>query len=390
MRRIILFKLGEVALKGQNRRRFEKLLLDGVRRACAPVGDFHAYIAQSTGYVEPRDGAADVTAAYAACKKVFGISTVCLAALCDKDMDAIYRTVDAFLGPRLREIRTFKVEAKRADKQFPLRSPEICAEMGGRLLGAFPHLKVDVRCPDAIVYVEIRERYACIHELAEKGEGGMPTGSGGRGMLLISGGIDSPVAGYMLARRGVVLNAVHFFSYPYTSERARDKVITLLKKVAQYSGRIHLHIVPFTEIQERMREKVDEEYFTLVMRAFMMKIADRVAKDTNCGALITGESLGQVASQTMEALAVTNSFCTLPVLRPVIGMDKEDIVRIARRIDTFETSILPYEDCCTVFTPRHPKTKPQLNAVLRQLHKLDADALIDRAVEGIEWRMIEP
>lgn len=194
----------------------------------------------------------------------------------------------------------------------------------------------------------------------------------------------------MLARRGVVLNAVHFFSYPYTSERARDKVISLLKKVAQYSGRIHLHVVPFTEIQERMREKIDEEYFTLVMRAFMMKIADRVAKETNCGALITGESLGQVASQTMEALAVTNSFCTLPVLRPVVGMDKEDIVRIARRIDTFETSILPYEDCCTVFTPRHPKTKPQLGAVLRQLEKLDVEALIERAVGGIEWQMIEP
>ena len=390
MRQIILFKLGEVALKGQNRRRFEKLLLDGVKRACAPFGSFHAYIAQSTGYVEPQDDTADVPGAYGACKKVFGISTICLAALCGKDMDEIYRTADEFLGPRLSELRTFKVEAKRADKQFPLRSPEICAEVGGHLLDAFPHLRVDVHRPDAIVYVEIRDRYACIHELAEKGEGGMPTGSGGRGMLLISGGIDSPVAGYMLARRGVVLNAVHFFSYPYTSERARDKVIALLKKVAQYSGRIHLHVVPFTEIQERMREKIDEEYFTLVMRAFMMKIADRVAKETNCGALITGESLGQVASQTMEALAVTNSFCTLPVLRPVVGMDKEDIVRIARRIDTLETSILPYEDCCTVFTPRHPKTKPQLGAVLRQLEKLDVEALIERAVGGIEWQMIEP
>ena len=390
MNEIILLKLGEMVLKGLNRRSFEDKLQANLHRRLRPFGQFRVYTRQSATYVEPIGEGCDVEGAYEALKHVFGIVGLSLARPCGKDKDAILACAKEFLDDQLRAARTFKVETKRADKTFPMTSIQLSQYVGGELHEAYDNLEVDVHHPELTVYVEVRDYAAYVHTQPQPGAGGLPVGINGRAVSLLSGGIDSPVASWMIAKRGVALDMVHFFSYPYTSERARDKVIALLKKVAQYSGRIHLHVVPFTEIQERKREKIDEEYFTLVMRAFMMKIADRVAKETNCGALITGESLGQVASQTMEALAVTNSFCTLPVLRPVVGMDKEDIVRIARRIDTFETSILPYEDCCTVFTPRHPKTKPQLGAVLRQLEKLDVEALIERAVGGIEWQMIEP
>jgi thiamine biosynthesis protein ThiI len=389
MEKIILLKFGELVLKGLNKGHFEKLLLNSVKKAISPYGSFKVYAMQSAGYVEPLDGSADMDSAYEACQKVFGISALSLSAICGKDMDEIYTTAKEFLGGRLSSVKTFKVEAKRSDKLFKYRSPDICMLVGEQLLEAFDNLSVDVHNPDITVTVEIRDKYACIHELAEKGAGGMPTGSNGKGMLLISGGIDSPVAGYMMAKRGMALGGVHFFSHPYTSDRAKEKVFTLLLKLKAYCGPIKLSIVPFTEIQEAIRAGCNEEYFTLVMRTFMMKIADAVAQKEYCGALITGESLGQVASQTLEAIGVTDKYSELPVLRPVVGLDKEEIISIARKIDTFETSILPYEDCCTVFTPKHPKTKPRAEAVAQELSKLDVDALMERALAGIEIMMID-
>ncbi len=391
MEKCILLKYGELILKGLNKGRFEKLLLSHIRSAIAPYGEFSVYTMQSAVYVEAKSGCeCDFEGAYEAAKKVFGIAALSLCALCEKDMEAIKETAAQFLADRLQEVKTFKVEAKRADKRFPLGSPQISAEVGGYLLEKFPHLKVDVHNPDLIVMAEVRDQKACVHEASEKGAGGLPVGANGKAMLLISGGIDSPVAGYMMAKRGVSLSGVHFFSYPYTSERAKDKVKTLLRTVARYSGNIHLTVVPFTEIQEAIRDHCEEDYFTLVMRAFMMIISEKVAKNKKCGALITGESLGQVASQTMEAIGVTESFTDMAVLRPVIGMDKVEIIEIAHKIDTFETSILPYEDCCTVFTPRHPRTKPKEFAVRAQMNKLDVEGLIERAMAGIEEEIITP
>ncbi len=391
MENCILLKYGELILKGLNKGRFEKLLLQHIRCAIAPYGEFTVYTMQSAVYVEACDGAVcDFEGAYEAAKKVFGIASLALCVQCEKDMAQMCQTAAQFLGDRLREVKTFKVEAKRADKRFPLTSPQISAEMGGYLLEKFPHLKVDVHNPDLIVMAEVRDRKACIHEASQKGAGGLPVGANGKGMLLISGGIDSPVAGYMMAKRGVSLSGVHFFSYPYTSERAKDKVKNLLRIVARYAGNIDLTVVPFTEIQEAIRDHCEEDYFTLVMRAFMMMISERVAKNKRCGCLITGESLGQVASQTMEAIDVVNSFTDMAVLRPVIGMDKVEIMDIAYKIDTFDTSILPYEDCCTVFTPKHPRTKPKAFAVRAQLEKLDVEGLIERALEGVENEIIRP
>jgi len=384
MKKIVLLKFGEIILKGLNKRNFEHMLLNSVKKRIAPYGRFKVYALQSTGYVEPLDEDADVDMAFDACKKVFGLTAVCLSAVCEKDMEKIYPTVTEFLADELEAASTFKVEAKRSDKAFPLKSPEICMETGGYILEHFPHLTVDVHNPDVTVWVEIRDEKACIHSQPVRGAGGMPCGSNGKVMLLISGGIDSPVAGYMMAKRGLALEGVHFFSYPYTSQRAREKVEELVEKLSKYTGSIRLHIVPFTEIQEQIRDNCKEDYSTLVMRAFMMRIADRLAKNNGCGALVTGESLGQVASQTMEALGVTDTYADLCVLRPVIGMDKIEIIEIARKIDTFETSILPYEDCCTVFTPKHPKTKPHREEVAAEVEKLSVQELIEKAVRGTE------
>ncbi len=383
MEEALLLKYGELILKGLNKGRFEKLLFAHIRAAIAPYGEFRVYARQSAVYVEAKEEGCDFAGAFEACRKVFGLSALAHAALCEKEMGAIEQTAASFLGERLRGARTFKVEAKRADKGFPLTSPQISERVGGFLLDAFPHLRVDVHHPDVVVMVEIRDYKACIHEASCKGAGGLPVGANGQGMLLISGGFDSPVAGYMMAKRGVGLSAVHFFSPPYTSERALEKVRDLLGIVARYAGPIELRIVPFTEIQEGIREKCDEDYFTLVMRGFMMKLAERAALDAKCGALITGESLGQVASQTMEAIGVTDSFAELPVLRPAIGLDKVEILDIAYKIGTYETSAQPFEDCCTVFTPRHPRTKPKAYAVRGQMHRLDVDGLIERALAGV-------
>ena len=384
MHEMILCKLGEVVLKGLNRRSFEMKLMGNIRRRTARFGKFRVYSKQSTIYVEPAEETCDLARAYAACKQVFGIIAVARALPCAKEKEAILETAKAYLGGALTAARSFKVESKRADKSFPMSSIQISQWVGGMLHDAFPHLKVDVHTPELTVYVEIREDAAYVHAPAEPAAGGLPLGMGGSALSLLSGGIDSPVSSYMMAKRGVVLEMLHFGAPPYTSDLARQKVLQLAQELTPWCGRMSVHIVPLTEIQEQIRKQCPEEYFTLITRRFMMRIADRLAKEFDCRALVTGENLGQVASQTMEALRVSEDVTDLPVLRPLIGMDKEEIVRIARHIGTFDTSILPYEDCCTVFTPRHPKTKPHVEEVREIESVLDIDGLMERAMRERE------
>ena len=384
MNEMFLLKLGEIVLKGGNRFQFENRLKTNVCRRLRPYGEFSVRISQSTVFVEPLNDQCDLDGAWDAAHTIFGVISLCRCRPCEKELDAIFGTVNAYLGDELLAAKSFKVESKRSDKRFPLNSIQLSQEIGGRLAERYPALKVDVHHPDYTVYVEIRDHAAYVHGPAEQGAGGLPTGVGGRAMVLLSGGIDSPVAGYMIAKRGLELEAVHFFSYPYTSELAKDKVLELARLMTRYCGRMTVNIVGFTEIQEAIRDNCPEEYFTLIMRRFMMMISERIARDHGCGCLVTGENLGQVASQTMEAMAVTGACVDLPIFQPLIGMDKEEIVTIARKIGTMETSILPYEDCCTVFTPRHPKTKPTKAQVDRACAKLDFDALIERALANTE------
>lgn len=384
MKEIFLLKLGEVVLKGANKRQFESRLRQNVRRRMKQYGDFDVYIMQSTVYVEPMDTLADVDGAWEACRSIFGVVSLCRCRPCEKNVDAIFDAVENYLGDELDCAKSFKVESKRSDKRFPMTSIQLSQEIGGRLAEAHPNVQVDVRHPEYTVFVEVRDLAAYVHGPAEPGAGGLPTGVGGRAMVLLSGGIDSPVAAYMIAKRGVEIEAVHFFSYPYTSQLAKDKVVELARLVTKYSGKMTVNIVSFTEIQEAIRDNCPEEFFTLIMRRFMMEISQRIAKNDGCGALITGENLGQVASQTMEAMSVTGAVVDIPIFMPLVGMDKEEIVSIARKIGTMETSILPYEDCCTVFTPKHPKTKPTLGQVLHAEEKLDREMLISRALENIE------
>lgn len=384
MNEMFLLKLGETVLKGGNRFQFENRLKTNVCRRLRPFGAFSVRLSQSTVFVEPEDDACDLDGAWDACHTVFGIVSLCRCRPCEKDVDAIFRAVMAYLGDELRAARTFKVESRRSDKRFQLNSIQLSQEIGGRIAEAVPTVAVDVHHPEYTVFVEVRDRAAYVHGPADPGAGGLPTGVGGRALVLLSGGIDSPVAGYMIAKRGVELEAVHFFSYPYTSELAKDKVLELARLMTRYCGRMTVNIVGFTEIQEAIRDNCPEEYFTLIMRRFMMMISERIARDHGCGCLVTGENLGQVASQTMEAMAVTAASVDIPIFPPLIGMDKEEIVTIARRIGTMETSILPYEDCCTVFTPRHPKTKPTKAQVDRACASLDFDALIERALQNTE------
>lgn len=380
MHEIILCKLGEVVLKGLNRHSFETKLMSNIRRRTQKFGKFKIYSRQSTIYVEPMGEACDLAGAYAACKQVFGLIAITKAVPCEKSKEAILETAKAYLGGELQKAKSFKVETKRADKSFPMGSIEISQWVGGMLHDAFPHLKVDVHTPELTVYVEVREDAAYVHAPAEPAAGGLPLGMGGSALSLLSGGIDSPVSSYMMAKRGVVLEMLHFAAPPYTSDLARQKVLQLAQELTAWCGRMSVHIVPLTEIQEQIRKQCPEEYFTLITRRFMMRIADRLAKEFDCRALVTGENLGQVASQTMEALRVSEDVTDLPVLRPLIGMDKEEIVRIARHIGTFDTSILPYEDCCTVFTPRHPKTKPHVEEVREIESVLDTEGLVSRAM----------
>ena len=384
MKEIFLMKLGEIVLKGANKRQFESRLRQNVRRRMKKYGNFDVYIMQSTVYVEPMDDDADVEGAWECCRTIFGVVSICRCRPCEKNLDAIYETVENYLGDDLDCAKSFKVESKRSDKAFPMTSIQISQEIGGRLAEVHPGVCVDVHHPEYTVYVEVRDLAAYVHGPAEPGAGGLPTGVGGRAMVLLSGGIDSPVAAHMMAKRGLEIEAVHFFSYPYTSQLAKDKVLELARLVTRYSGRMTVNVVSFTEIQEAIRDNCPEEYFTLIMRRFMMEIARKLAARDGCGALITGENLGQVASQTMEAMTVTGAVVDIPVFMPLVGMDKEEIVTRARQIGTMETSILPYEDCCTVFTPRHPRTKPTLAQVEEAEKKLDRNALIAHALETVE------
>ena len=384
MKEIILLKYGELVLKGSNKHVFEEKLLQNLRNKIKPYGAFDVWRAQSAVYVKSKSEKPDIEGAFSAAKKVFGFSSLSLALEVEKNIVAIDTAVIEYLSSELEASRTFKVESKRSDKNFPMDSPSICKHIGATVLEQFPHLTVDLYNPDTTVVIEIRDTMAYIHKRGEKGAGGLPSGSSGRAALLVSGGIDSPVAGYMVARRGVELVAIHFYSYPYTSERSKLKVCDLCGLVSGYAGKIKLYVVPFTRIQEEIRNNCPEEYFTLIMRRMMMKISNVIAKREDCMALVTGESIGQVASQTIQAILATNHAAELPVFRPVIGMDKEEIVAIARRIGTYECSILPYEDCCTIFTPKHPRTKPQLEKVLEVESSFDYDELIAEAIDGVE------
>ena len=386
MQEVILVKLGEIVLKGLNRRVFEDRLLKNIRRRIQRAGNFDVYSMQSTIYIVPKDADADIDEAEERVAKVFGVIGYTRACVCPKEMDAILETAPQYLEETLAEVRTFKVESKRADKKFPLDSMQISREVGGALLRANPHLSVDVHNPDIVVRVEIREKAAYIHGETKPGAGGIPVGTGGRAAVLISGGLDSPVAAWMMTKRGVELTAIHFASPPYTSARAHEKVVALLKKVGEYAGRIEMITVPFTRIQEEIRDKCPEELATVIMRRFMMRAAERIAREKECSALITGESLGQVASQTIQAIACTDAAANMPVFRPLIGSDKAEIVALAHRIDTYDISIEPFEDCCTVFTPRHPRTRPTLHLVETAEKNLDVEALLEDCLAQVEVR----
>ena len=382
---IFLLKLGEVVLKGQNRQSFEDKLLANVRRRVKNCGSFQCSLRQSTIYVEPQGEDCDMEAAWDACRQVFGIAAVARAVPCEKTVDAIVEAARTYLADAFAVAKSFKVESKRADKMFPMNSIQLSQAVGGDLAELFPHVAVDVHTPDLTVFVEIREKYAYVHTPSVPGAGGLPIGMGGRAVSLLSGGIDSPVSSWMMARRGVELEMVHFVSPPYTSQQAQDKVLELARLLTLWCGRTLVHIVPFTKIQEEIRKNCPEEYFTLIMRRFMMRIAEAIARKANAGALVTGESLGQVASQTMLALGVTEDVTSLPVLRPLIGMDKVEIIRMSREIGVFDTSILPYEDCCTVFTPRHPATRPRLEDVRQAEAALDVESLVQKALADETW-----
>ena len=389
MNDLILLKEGEVVLKGLNRRYFEQKLLENIRRRLRPCGEFTVTLQQSVVCVEPKNGDADMDAAFEAMRHVFGILRLTRAAACEKTPEAMLEKAKEYLHDELSTARTFKVESKRSDKGFPMTSIQLSQYVGGELNEAFPNLKADMHTPELTVWLEVRERAAYVHGRPVSGAGGMPVGSNGSAVTLLSGGIDSPVSTYMMAKRGLRLIPVHFFSFPYTSELAKQKVVDLARILTPWCGRMTLEVVPFTEIQMQIREKCPEELFTLIMRRFMMRIAEKIAHWNGCGALVTGESLGQVASQTMEAMGVTEACIGLPILKPLVGMDKEEIITVSRRIGCFETSILPYEDCCTVFTPRHPRTRPKLAEIEEAERALDVDALVLAAFDGREKIRIE-
>ena len=391
MREIILIKLGEMVLKGLNRKGFDSVLRKNIARRLKAAGRFDIREAQSTIYITPAEGeAADMDAACGIISKIFGLASFTRACEVEKDLSAIMAASETYLGAELSQAATFKVECKRSDKRFPLKSPEICAQVGGFLLSKFHGLKVDVENPDFTVYVEIRDFAAYVHGTALRGAGGIPVGTGGKACVLISGGIDSPVAAWMMAKRGVELTAVHFASPPYTSERAEQKAVDLLRRVGRYAGSMTMYTVPFAKIQEEIKEKCPQDIYTVIMRRFMMKAAQAIALKEGCSALVTGESLGQVASQTIQAIACTNAAAGIPVLRPLIGMDKIDIINIANKIDTYELSILPYEDCCTIFTPKHPRTRPVLKYVLKAEEALDCGVLLEDCLSQVKTTKIYP
>lgn len=388
MNEMLLLKYGEIALKGQNKKTFEDILLKNIKRRLKKLGSFEYNRAQSTVYIKPLEEV-DMDLVLERLSKVFGIAKICKAIICEKSYEDISKAAVSYLEDALLGAKTFKVEAKRSDKSFPMKSPELQRELGGDILSAYPYLKVDVHNPEVTVTVEIREENAFVHALKIDGAGGIPVGTSGKAMLLLSGGIDSPVAGYMMSKRGVIVDAIHFEAPPYTSERARMKVEKLAKIMSEYCGAINFHCVPFTKIQEVIKQECPEELFTIIMRRIMMEIAQRIAKGEGANCLVTGESIGQVASQTMYAMVCTDAVCSIPVFRPLIGMDKTEIVEISRKINTYETSIEPYEDCCTVFTPRHPKTRPNLEDVEKAQALYDFEPLIKESVEGTKAYIIK-
>ena len=385
MKEIILLKDGEIVLKGLNRRTFEDVLKKNIRHAISHLGSFEIKSAQSIIYVNPLSDDIDLDEACLKISRVFGIVSYSRAAICEeKTLESIIATAPVYLEKELKAVKTFKVEARRSDKRFPYKSPEICAELGGVILDKFPHLSVDVHNPDLIVNVEVRDFGAYIHGAALRGAGGIPVGTSGNAAILISGGIDSPIAAYMMAKRGLKLTAIHFASPPYTSKRAEDKVVRLLRRVSRYAGKMTMYTVPFTKIQETIKNECPEELFTIIMRRLMMQISSRIAADNDCTALITGESLGQVASQTIGALSCTDDAADLLVFRPLIGMDKQEIIDISYKIDTYDISIEPYEDCCTVFTPKHPRTRPVLKYVKEAQEKANFEPMIEEALANLK------
>ena len=387
---MFLLKMGELVLKGLNRKSFEQRLMGNLQRRLHPYGQFRTYSRQSIAYVEPMNEDCDLDGAWEGMQKIFGFASLSRARACEKDKDAFFEAVKNYLHEDLMNAKSFKVESKRSDKLFPMTSIELSQYVGGLIAEEYPHLTVDVHNPELIVHLEVRDFAGYVHANAVQGAGGLPVGSAGRAVALLSGGLDSPVACYMMAKRGLALEMVHFFSYPYTSEEAKEKVLELAKLVSPYCGRLTVNIVPFTKIQEDLRRNCPEPYFTIAMRRYMMRISEMVADRVGAHALVTGESLGQVASQTMEAMECTGAVCKLPVFRPVIGMDKEEIVKIARKIGTFDTSILPYEDCCTVFTPRHPRTHPKVSELVEIEQNYDWETLAKEAFENIERVQIRP
>lgn len=389
MKEIILVKFGEMALKGLNKKTFEDMLKKNIKRRIKSLGRFELTSAQSTIYITPMDDDVDMAEVVERVGKIFGIAALCRACVCEKEFGDIAEKAVEYSEEALSSAKTFKVNAKRSDKAFAMKSPEICAELGGIILEKFPHLSVDVKNPDVTVTVEVRDTNAYVHSENIKGAGGLPVGSSGKAMLLLSGGIDSPVAGWMMAKRGIHISAIHYVSPPYTSDRAQLKVEQLCDKLTDYCGGIAFFCVPFTEIQEAIKDNCPEEFFTIIMRRLMMEIAQRIAKKDDCLALITGESVGQVASQTMAAMACTDAVCRVPVFRPCVGMDKTEIIEIARKIDTFDISIEPYEDCCTVFTPKHPKVRPRLEDIEKAQNAFDFEPLVQKAVEGTTMKLFD-
>lgn len=383
MKEIILVKYGEIALKGLNKSTFEDILQKNIKRRLKCFGDFGFFRRQSTIFITPPEGA-DIDEIIVSLKRIFGISAIQRCAVFPKDFSVIAQHAGEYLREALEGAKTFKVESKRSDKAFPMKTPEIQQELGAVILEAFPHLGVDVHEPEVTVRLEIRDNGAYLSVLRIPGPGGMPVGSSGKSLLMLSGGIDSPVAGYMMAKRGLVVDCIHYVSPPYTSERARMKVEALCEKLTDWCGNIVFYCVPFTELQEALRDNCPEEYFTVLMRRLMVKIANRICAANDYGAIITGESVAQVASQTLPAIFCTNAAAEYPVFRPVIGMDKREIVDIARHIDTFDISTLPYEDCCTVFSPKHPRTRPELSEILKAEAGFDFEPLIEKAVRETE------
>ena len=387
-----LIKYAEIGIKGKNRYLFEDALMKQIRHALREAeGEFDVTKEQGRIYVRA-NGEFDFDEAVESLQRVFGIAEICpVVILEDEGYDKLSKDVIAYVDEQYPDKKkTFKVYARRAKKSYPIPSMELAAELGGDILDAFPEMSVDVRNPEILITVEIREKIY-LYSQSISGPGGMPVGTNGKAMLLLSGGIDSPVAGYMIAKRGVKIDAVYFHAPPYTSERAKQKVVDLAKLVARYSGPIHLHVVNFTDIQLYIYEKCPHDELTIIMRRYMMKIAERFAQQDGCLGLITGESIGQVASQTMQSLAATNEVCTMPVFRPVIGFDKQEIVDISVKIGTYETSIQPFEDCCTIFVAKHPVTKPNINVIKRSEMNLQEkiDAMLEEAVNTAETIMVQ-